>query len=134
MSVSYHGTACKAITLYPIWAWAIIHGPKRIENRSWPTSHRGLLAIHAGKTRKGEASDRLWLAERGIIVPLDIPTGAILGTVNVAGCVPLADAPIDDPFAEGPFCWLLDDVRAFPEPIPAEGKLSLWDCFVPKVS
>jgi hypothetical protein len=38
----------KALTLRQPWAFCITHGTKRVENRTWGTSHRGLLAIHAG--------------------------------------------------------------------------------------
>lgn len=33
------------------WAHAIVTGIKPIENRSWKTSFRGPLLIHAGKSR-----------------------------------------------------------------------------------
>ncbi|MEU0468957.1 ASCH domain-containing protein [Amycolatopsis sp. NPDC006131] len=37
----------KAITVRQPWAWAIAKGYKPIENRTWSTDHRGLIAIHA---------------------------------------------------------------------------------------
>lgn len=37
----------KAITVRHPWAWAIIHMGKVVENRSWSTSYRGPLLIHA---------------------------------------------------------------------------------------
>jgi len=40
----------KTLTLYQPWATLIALGEKRIETRSWYTSYRGPLAIHAGKT------------------------------------------------------------------------------------
>lgn len=39
----------KAITLTQPWATLVAIGAKRIETRSWSTSYRGPLAIHAGK-------------------------------------------------------------------------------------
>jgi hypothetical protein len=42
----------KALTLYPEWAWAILHLDKRVENRSkaLPKGMAGqLVALHAGK-------------------------------------------------------------------------------------
>jgi hypothetical protein len=39
----------KAVSLWQPWATAIAIGSKRIETRSWPTSYRGPLAIHAAK-------------------------------------------------------------------------------------
>jgi hypothetical protein len=37
----------KCISLYNPWAYLISIGAKKIETRSWYTSHRGLLLIHA---------------------------------------------------------------------------------------
>lgn len=39
----------KALTITQPWATLIAIGAKRFETRSWPTSYRGPLAIHAGK-------------------------------------------------------------------------------------
>jgi hypothetical protein len=40
----------KAITLHQPWATLVAIEQKKIETRSWPTSYRGPLAIHAAKT------------------------------------------------------------------------------------
>jgi hypothetical protein len=39
-----------ALSVRNPWAWAILAGLKRVENRSWPTNHRGLLVIHIART------------------------------------------------------------------------------------
>lgn len=49
----------KAVTIQQPWAHLVIHGyfdaqigtvrRKDVENRVWPSGHRGPLAIHAGK-------------------------------------------------------------------------------------
>lgn len=39
----------KALSLTQPWASLVANGSKRIETRSWRTSHRGLIAIHASK-------------------------------------------------------------------------------------
>ncbi|HOV79542.1 MAG TPA: ASCH domain-containing protein [Bacillota bacterium] len=39
----------KAISLWQPWASLVATGAKKIETRSWPTRHRGPLAIHAAK-------------------------------------------------------------------------------------
>ena len=41
----------KCLSVCEPWAWAIIHGPKGIENRSWATAYRGPLLIHASKSK-----------------------------------------------------------------------------------
>lgn len=36
------------LTIRQPWAWSIVHGRKRVENRSWQMNYRGPLLIHAG--------------------------------------------------------------------------------------
>lgn len=128
----------KALTVCQPWAWAIVHGPKRVENRTWGTPYRGPLLIHAGKSCN-------WLVPTlndGTRVPVGaLYFGAAVGVAHLAACVNLSayrrgaitslpDAvreALDTPFAEGPYCWVLADVRALPEPIPLAGLMGLWD-------
>jgi hypothetical protein len=49
----------KAITLYQPYASAVVYKLKRFETRSWPTSHRGLLAIHASKKKRSDVAREL---------------------------------------------------------------------------
>ncbi len=114
----------KALSVRQPWAWAIVQGLKRIENRSWPTRYRGPLLIHAGLHYDGPR-DRL---SDGRAIPRDrLEFGALVGMVTVAGCYRLEELGGDDPFAEGPYCWLLEEAIAFPEPIPYKGQLMLFD-------
>jgi hypothetical protein len=116
----------KAITLCQPWAWAVFHG-KDIENRSRQTSHRGPLAIHASKSKKG-----LWGGDRtlpdGTLYPPEeeLVFGAILGVVNLVDIIPLAEAR-GNPWAEGPVCWVLKNPRLLPTPIPWRGAQWLFD-------
>ena len=88
------------------------------------------MAIHAGK--RADPPDAATLddfARLGITLPARLDYGAIVAVVNVVDCVRLEDLPAelrDDPFAEGPFVWILADARPV-EPIPCKGKLGLWD-------
>jgi hypothetical protein len=125
----------KALTMNPpLWAWLIIHGPKRIENRTWRTAYRGPLVIHAGSNRTGEADVIAWCHHHGIEVPKLIPAGVALGTIEVCDCVPYdsfawdGDDPLSlNPFAEGPWCWVLADPKPFANPIACAGAQGLWD-------
>ncbi len=47
----------KALTVRQPWASLIIAGYKDVENRSWTTSYRGRLAVHAGRTLDKEGLD-----------------------------------------------------------------------------
>ena len=40
----------RALTIRQPWAWAIAAGFKKVENRGWLPSYRGLVAIHSGLT------------------------------------------------------------------------------------
>jgi hypothetical protein len=98
-------------------------GIKKVENRSWPTRHRGALLIHAGAARDPIP----WVFADGTKPPdlSELVYGAILGSVEVVDCVPLADAP-DTPFTNGPWCWVLANPRPFTDPIPHVGQVGLW--------
>lgn len=47
----------KALSIMQPWATLIAQGAKRIETRSWETSYRGPLAIHASKGLPGWVAD-----------------------------------------------------------------------------
>lgn len=52
--------AMKALTLHQPWASLVAVGAKTIETRSWSTSYRGPLAIHAARRPMGDAEHSLW--------------------------------------------------------------------------
>ena len=45
----------QALTLWPEWAWAIVHLGKRVENRSWSIPRGKWFALHAGKHIGGKS-------------------------------------------------------------------------------
>lgn len=122
-SLKFRDIVEKALTIKRPWAWAIAAGIKRVENRTWRTRFRGLIAIHAGL---GICTGRELLEQLGHVVPAyeEMPAQAIIAVARLVDCVPVAEVK-DDPLAFGPWCWLLEDVRAI-EPIPCGGRLSLW--------
>lgn len=119
-SVSLRTINRKCLTVKQPWAWALIHGPKRIENRTWYTSYRGPLFIHAGKGRDrlGEENGLFECDYKNLIY------WAIIGVVDLVDCVPIHQAE-GDPFAEGPWCWLTANPKPL-NPFYCSGALSLW--------
>lgn len=151
----------RCLTLTQPWATLIAIKAKRIETRSWATSYRGPLAIHAAKGL-GPVGGKSGLYElcmrepffsaldaAGYRTGLDLPLGAIVATcylldVRIIG-VELNGVPTiaaDDMltftpilgnerafgnYSAGRFAWLLGNVQALPEPIPAKGALGLWE-------
>jgi hypothetical protein len=113
----------KALSVCQPWAWAIIHGLKTIENRWRPTRHRGPLVIHASRSRRYRGGDYLALLP-GLPPWEQLAFGALIGIVDVVDCVPLAEVK-DDPFAVGPWCWVLTNPRPI-KPTPFKGQVCLF--------
>jgi ASCH domain len=112
------------------WAWAIIHGPKRVENRTWPTNHRGRLWIHAGSSRRSfaDAEPATWPERYGITCPDpdSLAFGAVIGSVEVVDCVPSVNME-GDPWAIGPWCWVLANPAPLATPAAIAGRLMLFE-------
>lgn len=120
-----------ALSVAQPWAWALVHGTKRIENRRWRTRYRGNLVIHASTSRS-------WLAVfrenrrdqrllRGVPRDRELDFGCLIGMVQLKAIFGLKDAQqIQSDFAEGPWCWYLTNPRPFVRPIPYRGELGLF--------
>jgi hypothetical protein len=124
------------------------HTQKLVENRTWITSYRGPLLIHAGKSRN-------WLEQYPGCGLWDMPFGAIVGVALVVDCVPATPtfdhrrlrnglvAPAwakrqfpwlaRHPHVEGPRCLVLaaSDGRPtalkFKQPIPYSGQQGMFE-------
>ncbi|HAE59348.1 MAG TPA: 2-oxoglutarate dehydrogenase E1 [Anaerolineae bacterium] len=146
----------KALTLTQPWATLVAIGAKQIETRSWNTSYRGPLAIHAAKGWPTSAKDICFeepfvsALEAANFMELDnLPRGVIVATcelVHIKKIDELTPFPACSAFARrkglwllnarehafgdysmGRYMWLLDNVVMLPEPVPAKGALSLWE-------
>lgn len=93
----------RCLTLTQPWATLVAIGAKRIETRSWKTSYRGPLAIHAAKGFPRSAREftteavcyeavkskcRQWdINDREFGFPA-YPLGVVLATCNLVDCLP----------------------------------------------
>lgn len=89
----------KVLTLTQPWATLVTIGAKRIETRSWRTSYRGPLAIHAAQGFAGLTGPagflgrcssepfRSALAGAGITHGNQLPRGAIVAVCRLVDCV-----------------------------------------------
>ena len=113
----------RVLSVQQPWAWLIVHGLKDIENRTWFTSYRGPLLIHASQRVDREWMDIIYslLAKEGLPMPRDLPTGGIVGIVDLVDVV----RHYESPWFEGPWGWVLENPRPIPH-IPAQGRLGLW--------
>lgn len=96
-----------ALTVRQPHAARIMTGEKVIEYRTWATSYRGTLYIHAGLALDGDAPG--W-------------TGPPLVFGAVAGHVMLVKIT----GTEGAWEWHLRAPRPFIEPVRCSGRLGLW--------
>lgn len=134
----------KALTISQPFASLIADGDKWVENRKWPTNYRGLLAIHAGKGKQYLTASEL----------SEYPTGKVIAIATLVNCLelthlrrmdrwqlvpgwpidsaPIVGAVLDHDHTEGPWCWILRDVKKLSEPITINGAQGLWDWSCPR--
>lgn len=74
-------SAMRAISIRQPYVESILRGTKRFEYRSRPTKIRGTVYLYAARS---PAPERHWKKIR--MEPGDLPTGVIVGTVEVVGC------------------------------------------------
>lgn len=146
----------KALTVRQPHASLVAIGAKTNETRSWYTSYRGPLAIHAS-AKMGKAEKELcWvspffelLSDAGLIKPhahrndlYHFPLGAVIATCRLVTCMKIgidsgprmcntAVLPSEPElsfgdYTPGRYALILADVKQI-EPIPCRGRLGLWN-------
>jgi hypothetical protein len=117
----------KILTVHQPYAELIASGEKPIENRTWAAPYRGPLLIHAGKSRDmlDDGDERRYPG---------MPFGAVVAVARLTHCFRITDqwppkwAPLrDHEHANGPWCWILEDVRRLNQPITWRGLQGLTD-------
>jgi hypothetical protein len=111
----------RAVTICQPYAELIARGEKLVENRRWQAAYRGLLAIHAGKSRD-------WLTSA--IPEGDLVFGAIIAYGFLERCFKADHLPVDDALfghehIEGPWCWDIREVKRI-TPLAYRGQQGLW--------
>lgn len=139
----------KALSIRQPWAWAILHGAKRVENRDWAScNYRGPILLHASK---GCTHDEYELAQMSIVemradmrargelgpdlikVPTlkEQPRGVLLGIARIVGATrhPEYENGFEGYRIAGALGLELADVRELP-PIPFKGALGFFSVFL----
>jgi hypothetical protein len=127
----------KALSLTQPWATAIATGAKHWETRSWPTSFRGEVAIHASKGYPKWAREFAAETVGNRVVPHEPPLGKIVCVCYLSACCETRSLVLSEAiseqeqawgdYAEGRFAFELRDVRQLRIPIPAKGALGFWN-------
>ncbi len=95
----------RALTVRQPWAHAIIHQGKTVENRSWLTKYRGLLAIHTSKTLDTAVTYHADAPNPPALA--DLRFGEVIGTVRLLDCHHASECANAAPeLQEGEFCSL----------------------------
>lgn len=141
----------RAISLLEPWALLMALGKKKFETRSWKTSYRGELWIHASAGLKKEhIALRQQEPFRSALRDPEMPTsfipfvpGAIIGRVElydvqstfpegIGRMNPLAPVPSDNEYAFGDYSpnryfFLTRNAMRLAFPVPVRGMLSIWE-------
>lgn len=127
----------KVLSLKEPWATLIKNGTKHKETRSWKTSYRGELYIHASLAKLSKSSLNSEL--RSLLDTDDLHYGYIICKCNLVDCVYMTEELVkkmknDDPteylcgiYEEGRYMWILEDIEPLKKPIPAKGHLGIWN-------
>jgi activating signal cointegrator 1 len=133
----------RALTLWQPWAQLVAVAEKKWETRSWWTSHRGELAIHASAAMPKEAREacgapfiREALEAMGYPLGFELPRGCIVAVVDVKDCIEISPG-IPEGLSEqekafgiyetGRRAWRLSNVRRLISPVPCAGRQQLWN-------
>ena len=124
----------KVLSIKEPFATLIKDGVKIYETRSWKTNYRGEIYIHASlslsKSERVESANKYLKSE--------IKPGFILCKCELVDCIPMTDGFIKyinketseydyGLYSEGRYAWKLKVLEVLDEPIPAKGKLGIWN-------
>lgn len=127
----------KVLSLIQPWATLICEGQKVIETRSWKTSYRGELYIHAS-AKKINMHDEHTKELLSLIPNTDMNYGHIICKCKLVDCVYMDEEFLEKikkdkkeylcgEYSVGRYAWILEDVSPLDTPILAKGHLGIWN-------
>lgn len=141
----------KALSLTQPWASLVIEGAKGYETRSWGTTERGFIAIHAATGMPVAARDIAYQSpfrealglpdtaypDRRRVLDERLPRGALLGFARLDHVQQIAEGTAaylgiseqERAFGDwtpGRYAWRFGATIQFEYPIPYHGALGLW--------
>lgn len=127
----------KVLSLTEPYATLIKIGKKKIETRSWKTSYRGKLYIHASSTKiPKEYKNNTELMS--LVNVNNLNYGHIICSCDLVDCIEMTDEFIEKVkknsdeyvsgiYAKGRYAWILKNVDIIKKPIEAKGHLGIWN-------
>lgn len=119
----------RTLSILQPWAWLIVNGHKDIENRSWHTTVRGVVLVHAGKGYDSDSFEDEGDSAYGITLPAkrDLDRGGVVGLVEIVDCV--RDHPSQWK-NDGAWGFVLRNARPLPF-LPWRGQLGFFEVSQP---
>ncbi len=132
----------KVLSIIEPWATLIKERKKFIETRSWKTSYRGELYIHAS-SKKIKKNDEHTIELLKLIPNASMGYGNIICKCKLVDCVYMDEEFLNEiekdkqeflcgEYSIGRYAWILEDVESLDVPIPAKGHLGIWNYEVNK--
>ncbi len=127
----------KVLSLTEPYATLIKEGKKKIETRSWKTNYRGVLYIHASRT-KIKKEDRENQELMNLLKDIPFNYGHIICKCNLVNCVYMTKTYVNEikknhqeficgEYREGRYAWILENIEILKVPILAKGHLGIWN-------
>lgn len=128
----------KVLSLTEPYATLIKEKKKLIETRSWKTTYRGELYIHASSTKipkKYKENKELMALANNI----SLNYGYIICKCKLVDCIYMTKEYVENmqknnyqeyicgEYTEGRYAWILEDNEVLKEPILAKGHLGVWN-------
>lgn len=128
----------KVLSLTEPCATLIKENIKKVETRSWKTSYRGELYIHASSTKipKEWKEDKEFME---LVKEKTLNYGNIICKCNLVDCIYMTKEYVENmknnnhqeylcgKYEEGRYAWILENVEVLDNPIKTKGHLSIWN-------
>ena len=128
----------KVLSLTEPYATLIKDGIKTIETRSWKTTYRGKLYIHASSTR----IPKEYRNNKELMSLIDLNNlnyGNIICSCDLVDCIEMTEEFVDNIknnmkneyitgiYVKGRYAWILKNIKVLDSPIQAKGHLGIWN-------
>ena len=127
----------KVLSIIEPWATLIASKQKYIETRSWKTSYRGELYIHASKKLINKKDEKIQELLK-LLPTQEMNYGKIICKCELVDCIYMDEKFINEIkqnkqeyicgyYKIGSFAWILEKMELIQPKIEAKGKLNIWN-------
>ena len=127
----------KVLSIIEPWATLIKENKKYIETRTWETSYRGELYIHASK-KKINIKDEQIQELLKLLPSTEMNYGKIICKCQLVDCIYMDEKFINEIkqnkqeyicgyYQVGRYAWILEKTELIKPKIEAKGKLNIWN-------